>query len=93
MENKEKQQKKLRSTEKNLRIRSLVIRKRNQPPSGLMMGKAVSSNTACERNGETLEIKGTENWKLLDGGKILFIESTSVSTRGTFTVKAIYEKS
>jgi hypothetical protein len=53
----------------------------------------VSSNTAFERNGETMEIKGIENWKLLDGGKTLSIESTSVSTRGTFAVKAIYEKS
>jgi hypothetical protein len=54
---------------------------------------SVSSNTAFERNGETMEIKGTENWKLLDGGKTLSIESTSTSTRGTFTVKAMYEKS
>lgn len=52
----------------------------------------VTSNTAFERNGETLEIKGTENWKLADGGKTLSIESTSVSSRGTFTVKAVYEK-
>jgi hypothetical protein len=39
-----------------------------------------------------MEIKGTENWKLLDGGKTLSIESTSVSTRGTFAAKAVYEK-
>ena len=52
----------------------------------------LNSTIAFERNGETMEIKGTENWKLLDAGKTLSIESTSVSTRGTFTVKAVYEK-
>ena len=54
---------------------------------------SVSSNTAFERNGETMAIKGTENWKLLDAGKTLSIETTSVSSRGTITVKAVYEKS
>jgi hypothetical protein len=46
-----------------------------------------------ERDGQTLEIKGTENWKLSDAGKTLTIESTSVSTRGSFKAKAVYEKS
>lgn len=52
----------------------------------------LNSNILFERDGQTIEIKGTENWKLLDGGKTLTIESTSVSTRGTFAAKAVYEK-
>ncbi|MCW3079530.1 hypothetical protein [Segetibacter sp.] len=52
----------------------------------------LNSNILFERDGQTMEIKGTENWKLLDGGKTLSIESTSVSTRGTFAAKAVYEK-
>ncbi|GEO10183.1 hypothetical protein [Segetibacter aerophilus] len=53
----------------------------------------LNSNIAFERDGQTMEIKGTENWKLSDGGKTLSIESTSVSTRGSFAAKAVYEKS
>ncbi len=52
----------------------------------------VNSTTTMDRNGETMEIKGTETWKLLDGGKTLSVETTSTSPRGTFTVKAMYEK-
>lgn len=52
----------------------------------------VTSTIAFERDGQTTEIKGTENWKLSDGGKTLTIESTSVSTRGSFKAKAVYEK-
>lgn len=51
----------------------------------------VSSTTVIDRNGETMEIKGTETWKLLDP-KTLSIETASSSSRGTFNVKAVYEK-
>ena len=52
-----------------------------------------TSTILFERDGQTTEIKGTENWKLSDGGKTLTIESTSASPRGSFKAKAVYAKS
>lgn len=52
----------------------------------------VNSNIALERNGEKIEIKVTEVWKLTDDGKSLSIESTSTSTWGTNTMKLVYDR-
>ncbi|HVG42208.1 MAG TPA: hypothetical protein VM888_11410 [Chitinophagaceae bacterium] len=52
----------------------------------------VASTIILDRNGETIEIKVTEVWKLIDGGNALSIESTSNSTFGTNTMKLVYDK-
>lgn len=43
-------------------------------------------------NGEATEIKGTETWTLTDNGKTLVVNSTSSSSFGDATTKAVYEK-
>ncbi len=53
---------------------------------------AVNWVAAFEANGDKVEIKGAETWKLIDGGATLSIETTSTSSFGTFTTKYIYDK-
>ncbi len=53
---------------------------------------AVNWVAAFENNGDKMEIKGAETWKLSDGGATLTIESTSTSSYGTFTTKCVYDK-
>ncbi len=52
----------------------------------------VNSTITFDRNGETMEIKVEENYKLIDNGQGLSVESTSNSNWGTNTMKMIYEK-
>ena len=52
----------------------------------------INSTISGERNGQTFEFKVTEVWKLLDGGKTLSIDYTSVSQRGTNNQTFVYDK-
>lgn len=52
----------------------------------------VNAVTTFDRNGEKMEIKQTETWKLSDGGQTLTIESSSSSSFGESTMKLVYEK-
>jgi hypothetical protein len=51
----------------------------------------INSELNIERNGENLQIKSTEVWKLLDA-KTLSVETTSTTPQGTNTVKAVFDK-
>ncbi len=52
----------------------------------------INSTILFERDGNTMEIKTVEVWKLIDGGKSLSIESTSTSQMGTRTNTFVYDK-
>jgi hypothetical protein len=52
----------------------------------------VNSVIVFERDGQSMEIKSTETWKLINDGQNLSFESTSTSQMGTNTVKAVYDK-
>lgn len=52
----------------------------------------INSTIVFERDGQSFEIKVTEVWKLLDGGKTLSIDYTSVSQRGTNNQTFVYDK-
>lgn len=52
----------------------------------------INSVMVFDRNGEQMEIKVAETWKLIENGQVLSVESTSTSPRGTNTVKLVYEK-
>lgn len=52
----------------------------------------IKSTTNFERDGNTIEIKSVEIWKLLDGGKALSIEATSTSPRGETKNTFVYDK-
>lgn len=52
----------------------------------------VNSTILLDRNGEQMEIKTTEVYKLVDNGNALSIESTSTSSWGTNTMKLMYDK-
>lgn len=52
----------------------------------------VNSVTKLDRNGEILEIKSTETWKLMNEGKSLSLETVSTSSMGTNDVKAVFDK-
>ena len=52
----------------------------------------INSTINFERDGNTFEVKITEVWKLLDGGKTLSIDYTSVSQRGTNNQTLVYDK-
>ncbi|MEI6950027.1 hypothetical protein V9K67_22770 [Paraflavisolibacter sp. H34] len=58
-------------------------------PDGQVL--TVNSTILFDRNGETMEIKVTETWKLAEGG-LLSVESTSTSSWGTNTMKLVYDK-
>jgi hypothetical protein len=45
-----------------------------------------------DRNGEKMEIKQKESWKLGDNGQTLTIESNSSSSFGESSMKLVYEK-
>ena len=51
----------------------------------------VSSNMVLERDGQSFEIKSTENWTLAKDGW-LSIVTNSTSPRGEMTIKAVYTK-
>lgn len=52
----------------------------------------IKSTISGERNGQTFELKVTEVWKLIDGGKALSIDYTSESQRGTTNQTFVYDK-
>ena len=52
----------------------------------------VDATTSFDRDGETMEIKQKETWKLTDGGQTLTIEVASSSSFGDNTMKMVYEK-
>lgn len=52
----------------------------------------VNSTILLDRNGETIEIKVQETWKLMDNGNNLAIESHSTSSFGENTMKLVYDR-
>lgn len=58
-------------------------------------GQAMTVNavTLIDRNGQTMEIKTQETWKLSDEGKTLTIDSKSSSSFGEMATKMVYDKS
>jgi hypothetical protein len=52
----------------------------------------ISATTTFDRDGQTMEIKQKETWKLADNGQTLVIESNSSSSFGESTMKLVYEK-
>lgn len=52
----------------------------------------IKSTTNFERDGNTIEIKSVEIWKLLEGGKALSIDATSTSPRGETKNTFVYDK-
>src|SRR5215212_8740855 len=52
----------------------------------------INAVTSLERDGQAMEIKRKETWKLSDGGQTLIIESNSSSSFGDNTMKLVYEK-
>jgi hypothetical protein len=52
----------------------------------------VKSKIEFERNGEKFEVESTEVWKLSEDGKTLTIDLSSTSSRGTNTMKLVYDK-
>jgi hypothetical protein len=51
----------------------------------------ISNNTKFERDGETFELKSTENWTITTNG-VLTIATNSTSPRGDSSTKAVYTK-
>jgi len=52
----------------------------------------IKSTMVFDRDGETMEMKSVEQWKLTDGGKILSIESSSSTPRGERKATMVYNK-
>ena len=52
----------------------------------------IKSTMVFDRNGETMEMKSVEQWKLSDGGKILSIDSSSSTPRGERKATMVYDK-
>jgi len=52
----------------------------------------VNSTVTFERDGQPMEIKRKETWKLSDGGQVLTIEVSSSSSFGDNTMKLVYDK-
>lgn len=52
----------------------------------------INAVSTFDRNGEKMEIKQKETWKLGDGGQTLTIEASSSSSFGESTMKLVYEK-
>ena len=52
----------------------------------------INAVSVFDRDGQTMEIKRKETWKLSDGGNVLTIESNSSSSFGENTMKLVYEK-
>lgn len=53
---------------------------------------SINSTITLNRNGETIEIKVKETWKLTDNGNTLSIESNSSSSFGENSMKLFYDK-
>jgi hypothetical protein len=52
----------------------------------------ISSKMVFDMNGESMEIKTVEIWKLADANKSLIIDSSSTSSRGETKVTLVYDK-
>jgi hypothetical protein len=52
----------------------------------------IASTSAFERDGNRMEFKSTEIYKLSDDGKTLTINNTTNSTRGEFKTSLVYDK-
>ena len=52
----------------------------------------IDATTTFERDGQPMEVKTKETWKLSDGGQTLTIESNSTSSFGENSMKLVYEK-
>jgi hypothetical protein len=52
----------------------------------------VSSVTVFERDGQKMEFKAIENYKLSEDGKSMTIDVNSTSSRGSNTMKVVYDK-
>ena len=52
----------------------------------------IKSTMVFDRDGETMEMKSVEQWKLTDGGKILSIDSSSSTPRGERKTTMVYDK-
>lgn len=52
----------------------------------------IDAITTFDRNGESMEIKSKETWKLSDNNETLTIDATSSSSFGENTMKLVYEK-
>ena len=52
----------------------------------------IDATTKFDRDGQEIEIKSKETWKLSDGGQTLTIESNSTSSFGENSMKLVYEK-
>lgn len=52
----------------------------------------IDATTKFDRDGQEIEIKSKETWKLNDGGQTLTIESNSTSSFGENSMKLVYEK-
>jgi hypothetical protein len=52
----------------------------------------IDAKTKFDRDGQEIEIKSKETWKLSDGGQTLTIESNSTSSFGENSMKLVYEK-
>lgn len=57
-------------------------------------GKSMTINatTLLERDGNQIEIKAVEIWKLSEDGKTITVDATSTSPRGTTTRSLVYDK-
>jgi len=52
----------------------------------------IKTSIVFDRNGETMDMKSVELWKLTDGGKILSIESSSSTPMGERKATLVYDK-
>lgn len=52
----------------------------------------IASSTLFERDGESMEMKSSETWKLGDGGKTLIVEATNANPDGEVKTTLVYDK-
>jgi hypothetical protein len=52
----------------------------------------ISSSVTFERDGQTMDMKFSEIWKLGEGGKSLLIESSFISPNGEMKTSLVYDK-
>lgn len=52
----------------------------------------ISYTVLLDFNGQTSEIKGTENWSLSEDGKVLTLRVNASSPQGEFSTTAVYDK-
>ncbi|HBE42341.1 MAG TPA: hypothetical protein DDW27_14270 [Bacteroidales bacterium] len=52
----------------------------------------ITSTMTFEREGQSMEMKTTETWKLTEGGKVLMIESVRPGRDGEMKTTAAYDK-